>query len=1376
MSKYQFHRLGSTSFQEMVQSLLETKHRNAGELIQFGAAGADGAREATWRQSPNHPEYIRPENSLTDAPKHWVFQVKFHDIGLRGWAGAGAAVVADLKVELEKITTKYEIACDHYVLITNVPLTGASLIGTRDKVTKTAHDWKAKIPNIEVWDAADLSRMLDNNPEIRTAYSELILPGDILNAMHRQLAHNENRRESCFRGYLKHLVDNESKARSEEAGDDDPLPLSKIFVDQTLQLEKQSIPDCYRELIATWELESNCSHDSQTILPEDFDEVSSGFPFLWGSHQKIMLLAGPGYGKSTITQFLALYHAARIMDPSVATSLASRLKLPPNWTPADLDASSTLRYPFRVELRRYIKWRKLQSDGNIPVGIASYIARQLIGGAVESSLTQDDIFSLVSSNPTLLILDGLDEVPNKDDRDEILKDCDAFLNRCYGEGVDLQVVMSSRPQGYHGEFDRFQPLRWVINELNENDFYSYAADWLSERIKNTEERVEADDRIKRGMKSDAVRRLATTLLQATVMLSIVRKKSDIPEERHKLFEKYVEVVFQREKTKSDLIARYETELKLLHEMVGYQIHEGVARGENGVMPEEKFKDLVWDVWRLVKGDEQVQGIPNQEIQHIYNLSTDRLLFLSGKGANQADIDFVIQPYREYFAANYISNHMEADPERAFSCLVARGAYWQQVLRFYSAIAKPAQQMAWAYGAISSHRGELQIDELVNELPTRRAVIFALPEFGRFRFEQLCKTIEGCMPEQEWWTWLGQDWVIPIIANLRTVNAWRELWKTFKQITKPSFGNRMFALWLFPHVIPFTSAEHSEFVSFISETLSDPTLCYKAIEIILTKELAIDLELAEEEALFKVLRVLVYSGHWRHSDGVTQIIKRLPSNRKLRFFCTLNSIYSEVKGINSVFEFMEFPVEFNPRESIEFDQVGGSLMTITSPKWLEFSIQGQELLCFDEQPETQDRYAAYLKALFLALQTPDDPLLYEQVRAAISILPEEVSWMLHYKSVLGPSPEEFDSQEQWQHYKAEMRYLFSKDGESMLPHELASTFSNSASTPKNGWTVFLFPPRQWDTLVTEELVEASFVSALRETRWAKTVALPKGFIELSRILPNYFLDYLPSVDIPFLKLMRIAVTLHNKGDLYESQIINNIVTTINFANITAGELHNIIKEIQNPSNFPESWARLIIGVALRIEDVDPILLSGFWRMVNSKRAESIWLQMMPQSNTDNLHKFASELLKINDDTSLSLVTHILSHFRDIPSELSLEMNRRAISQLYNCELHSDQIRTLIRCLLLNRPTLEEAKLYSEPQIFNKIISSSFHAKDQIVTRLRAMPQAIPKAAFSSLQLVLKQLLSHKDEYPPDICAAAFDALIQLDVLTLRPLEEVDWQRT
>ncbi len=127
--------MGGETFEQMAQALLEKRRRGFGVLTQFGA-GADGSREATWLQSPDHPEYIRPANETSDVEKHWVFQVKFHDIGVRGWGGAGTALVSDLKTELEKLTTKHGVRCHHYVLITNIPLSGARRIGTRDQISR----------------------------------------------------------------------------------------------------------------------------------------------------------------------------------------------------------------------------------------------------------------------------------------------------------------------------------------------------------------------------------------------------------------------------------------------------------------------------------------------------------------------------------------------------------------------------------------------------------------------------------------------------------------------------------------------------------------------------------------------------------------------------------------------------------------------------------------------------------------------------------------------------------------------------------------------------------------------------------------------------------------------------------------------------------------------------------------------------------------------------------------------------------------------------------------------------------------------------------------------------------------------------------------
>lgn len=194
MSKYSFDRIQSKKFEEMAQALLEKKYRGDGNLIQFGD-GKDGGREATWTQTLTHPSYVRPKNETEDVPKEWVFQVKYHDISLRGWKTARDAVIQDLKNELDKIANTHELPCHAYVMITNVPFTGMRNVGTRDQITTIATQWKQHIPEIYVWDAADLSCMLDADEDVRTAYLDDVLPGDVLKAIYTKINFRNDRKK-----------------------------------------------------------------------------------------------------------------------------------------------------------------------------------------------------------------------------------------------------------------------------------------------------------------------------------------------------------------------------------------------------------------------------------------------------------------------------------------------------------------------------------------------------------------------------------------------------------------------------------------------------------------------------------------------------------------------------------------------------------------------------------------------------------------------------------------------------------------------------------------------------------------------------------------------------------------------------------------------------------------------------------------------------------------------------------------------------------------------------------------------------------------------------------------------------------------------------
>ena len=125
----------------------------------------------------------------------------------------------------------------------------------------------------------------------------------------------------------------------------------------------------------------------------------------------MVLIGGPGQGKSTLSQFLCqMYRAALLAGellPSVSREARYALAVIEDQGKSEgLSLPAVPRFPLRVELSQLAA---SLADGS-SISLFSYLV-QRIRGRTGRELSTNDLREWLGAYPWLLVLDGLDEVP-----------------------------------------------------------------------------------------------------------------------------------------------------------------------------------------------------------------------------------------------------------------------------------------------------------------------------------------------------------------------------------------------------------------------------------------------------------------------------------------------------------------------------------------------------------------------------------------------------------------------------------------------------------------------------------------------------------------------------------------------------------------------------------------------------------------------------------------------------------------------------------------------------------------------------------------------------------------------------------------------------
>jgi hypothetical protein len=498
MPKYNLDALGHEEFERLCQTLVQ-------QIIGPGAKvygmGSDGSREATFQGKAPYPS---KEEQWEGS---WIFQAKFHDVQQIGPKEARRRLLVELDDELSKITEKYRHPCDNFILMTNVSLTPVFQRGVKDKIdNEIIPKYHPAIKHIHVWGAEEICRFLDAYPNIRQTYAHLLVSGDIIACLLRLVEREETDLDGLVKLYCQGCFIHEQYAALDDAGDieDERVVLQRVFID--LDAKTPTLPQDPQmlERLPEWLKQAAENGDRTSALSYLLDDSIPG----------LVLIGGPGEGKSTLGQYLAQIYRARLIGQ--LNELDGNIEVFEKCIP---------RIPFRIFLKEYAQWVSSRNNSD---SLFHYIALQVSRESGRNT-NPEDVHKIIKFNPTLLILDGLDEVPEKKLRRRVLDNITSFVNQVRDvlKG-DIRVIANTRPYGYSEEFDPAHYLHLTLQKLSPQKAVFYSRHWTDAREPNPREAERIQDTFDVCLRDKVVSVLTQTPLQVTILLVIIRARGTPP--------------------------------------------------------------------------------------------------------------------------------------------------------------------------------------------------------------------------------------------------------------------------------------------------------------------------------------------------------------------------------------------------------------------------------------------------------------------------------------------------------------------------------------------------------------------------------------------------------------------------------------------------------------------------------------------------------------------------------------------------------------------------------------------------------------------------------------------------------------------------------